>query len=396
MRLLFIAAAAVAAYTYIGYPLLLWLRGRFAPRPWQRADIFPSVTAIMAVHNGAEQVAGKIEYLLALDYPPEKLNLIVVSDGSTDGTDDVLQRISNPRVQSFHYAPQRGKAAALNLGMRHATGDVLLFVDVRPWPEPASLRRLVANLADPGVGCVAGELVLRNEDHAANAAAVGGLYWRHEQWLRRREALVDSPCGVYGGFYAVRRRLAVELPEGTILDDMYQPLAIIRKGYRSVFDESARVLDVWPRTSRGEFNRKVRTLAGNFQLLQLAPWLLKRENRVRFQLLSHKLLRLLVPALLLLMLVASGALWRDPWFAAAFFAQAGFYGLAALGMVWQGNPLRKLTGAAAAFVMLNAAALVGFIKFVTFRGPLWQIWRATPPTSSPGQSPGRMLKNPVP
>lgn len=388
----FAAAAALVAYTYLGYPLWLWLRSRVAPNPWKQAEVLPSVSIVMAVYNGAAQVAEKIEYLLGLDYPADKLEIIVVSDGSTDGSEAAAQQVQDSRVRVFHYAQQRGKAVALNLGMRNAGGEIVVFIDVRPWPEANSLRQLVSNFGDAQVGCVAGELVLRHEGHDANAAAVGGLYWRYEQWLRRREALIDSPCGVYGGFYAVRRELAVELPEGTILDDMYQPLAIIRQGYRSVFDEAARVQDVWPKTSQGEFNRKVRTLAGNFQLAQLAPWLWTRQNRLRFQLISHKALRLIVPVLLVVMLVTSGALWRMPIFRGIIYAQLAFYALALLGIIWKNNPLRKLTGAAAAFMLLNAAAVVGFIRFATFRGPLWQIWKATPPTTSAAE-PGRAAKS---
>jgi cellulose synthase/poly-beta-1,6-N-acetylglucosamine synthase-like glycosyltransferase len=239
---------------------------------------------------------------------------------------------------------------------------------------------LLSNFADPRVGCVAGELVLRDDGHDAGAKAVGGLYWRYEQWIRNCEAKVDSPLGVYGGFYAVRRKLARALPEGTILDDMLQPLSVICQGYRSVLDVRARVYDTWPKSLRGEFHRKVRTLAGNFQLLQLAPWLLLRQNRLRFELISHKLLRLLVPLLLVILLMSSALLAnRSLLYAGALVAQIVLYVLAALG-AGRGIPvLMRIAGPASAFCMLNAAVVVGFYKFLFTPGPLWKIWTSAAP-----------------
>ena len=182
--------------------------------------------------------------------------------------------------------------------------------------------------------------MLRDDGHDPGARAVGGLYWRYEQWIRNCEAKVDSPLGVYGGFYAIRRKLASSLPPGTILDDMLQPLSVIRQGYRSVLDLRARVYDIWPKSLRGEFHRKVRTLAGNFQLLQLAPWLLSRQNRLRFELISHKLMRLLVPMLLVVILVTSALLANHSLlYTGAFAAQIVFYILAALGRdAWNSIP----------------------------------------------------------
>ena len=153
-----------------------------------------------------------------------------------------------------------------------------------------------------------GLLTLRENGHDAGMKAVTGLYWGFEQSLRNREAQIDSCIGVYGGFYAARRELVRKLPEGTILDDLMQCMSIIRQGYRCVSDERAHVYDRWPKTSRNEFNRKVRTLAGNFQLLQLAPWVLSSQNRLRFELISHKLLRLFVPTFLMVLLVSSAFL----------------------------------------------------------------------------------------
>ncbi|HXJ06277.1 MAG TPA: glycosyltransferase family 2 protein [Candidatus Acidoferrum sp.] len=371
----FWCATFLLLYTYAGYPLWIYLRSRLHPRPQQQRSILPTVSIILAVHNGASLLRQKVAHLLSLDYPQGRMEIEIVSDGSTDGTDDILKEFRNPQVRCLRSAEHLGKAAALNLGMQSATGEILLFLDIRPWIESGALQLLISNFADPQVGCVTGELVLREDGHDAGAKAIGGLYWRYEQWIRNCEAKVDSPLGVYGGFYAIRRKLASALPEGTILDDMLQPLSVIRQGYRSVLDLRARVYDIWPKSLRGEFHRKVRTLAGNFQLLQLAPWLLSRQNRLRFELISHKLMRLFVPILLVLLLVTSTLLSdRSLLYAGALVAQIVFYALAILG-VGRGIPfLTRIAGPASAFCMLNAAVVVGFYKFLFTRGPLWKIW----------------------
>jgi poly-beta-1,6-N-acetyl-D-glucosamine synthase len=375
-------AACLVLYIYAGYPLWMYLRSRLEPRPQRQGSIFPTVSIILAVHNGAALLRQKVAHLLSLDYPQDRMEIEIVSDGSTDGTDEILKEFEDPRVKCFRCPEHSGKAAALNMGIESATGEILLFLDVRPWMESNALQLLISNFDDPRVGCVAGELVLREDGHDAGARAVGGLYWRYEQWIRNCEAKVDSPLGVYGGFYAIRRKLASALPEGTILDDMLQPLGVIRQGYRSVLDPRARVYDVWPKSLRGEFHRKVRTLAGNFQLIQLAPWLLSRQNRLRFELISHKLMRLLVPLLLVMLLASSALLARHSLpYAGVLASQIVFYVLAALGSTRNIPILTRIAAPASAFCMLNAAVVVGFYKFLFTRGPLWKIWTSGAPAS---------------
>ena len=379
---IFWCAAFLLFYTYAGYPLWIYLRSRLRPRPQRQGSILPTLSIILAVHNGAALLRQKVAHLLSLDYPQDRMEIEIVSDGSTDGTDEILKEFRNPNVRCFRCAEHSGKAAALNLGMQRATGEILLFLDIRPWIESGALQLLISNFADPHVGCVAGELVLRDDGHDPGTKAVGSLYWRYEQWIRNCEAKVDSPLGVYGGFYAIRRKLAKALPDGIILDDMLQPLSVIRQGYRSVLDLRARVYDIWPKSLRGEFHRKVRTLAGNFQLLQLAPWLLSRQNRLRFELISHKLMRLLVPILLLLLLVTSTFLADSSLlYAGALAAQIAFYVLAVLGAGPRIPVLMRIAAPASAFCVLNAAVVVGFYKFLFTRGPLWKIWTSGAPAS---------------
>jgi glycosyltransferase involved in cell wall biosynthesis len=366
-------------YTYVGYPLIMWMLARLRPRPWQTAPITPSVSVVLAVHNGMALLAHRINHLLELDYSNIQ-EIIIVSDGSTDGTAGLLTGQLHPRIHAIVLEEHGGKAVAVNAGMARATADVVLFVDIRPDIAPGAIQQLVGNFADETVGCVSGNLKLRDDGHDAASAAVGGLYWRYEQWIRTCEALTDSPVGVYGGFYAIRRDLAVLQPAGIILDDMFQPLSIIRQGYRSVVDPLAYVYDTWPKNVEGEFHRKVRTLAGNFQLFQLAPWMLTPQNRLLFQLISHKVMRLIVPYLLLLLLVSSIALSPGSSIFATFAVlQVIGWIISILGLRHKIPAIHRVAAPASALLVLNAAAVVGLYKFLFTRGPLSNIWNSGRP-----------------
>lgn len=383
MSFVFWLSFAVIAYTYVGYPSIMFLLARFAARPWRKAHFDASVSIVMAVHNGAERLPQQIEHLASLD-PGRVREVIIVSDGSNDATAEVLNQSRDPRVRSIILPEQGGKAVALNHGIAAATGEILLFIDIRPKVAAGALGQLMSNFADPLVGCVAGELVLNSDGHDAASSAVSGVYWRYEQWIRNCEAAFDSPVGVYGGFYAARRSLVQLFPPGIILDDMFQPLAILRQGYRSVLDRSAIVTDTWPGKVAGEFQRKVRTLAGNFQLVSLAPWILSPANRVLFQLVSHKLLRLAVPYFFVLMLISASWLGLDsPAWRLVALAQWVFW-LSALASLRVKLPvIHRFAAAASALLVLNAAAIAGLYKFLFTTGPLWKIWSPTGRTTEP-------------
>jgi len=381
MKIVFWLAAALVGYSYLGYPAWLWLRCQWSPRPVRRGVVggstAPAVTAVMVVRNEEAIVARKLDNLLALDYPPAKLDVVVVSDGSSDRTPAILAGYARDsglqtRMRTAIKPVSQGKAAGLNDAIKLATGEVLLFTDARQHIEFGALRLLIENFADPEVGAASGELMLGDPTSGEIGKGMG-LYWRIEKKIREMESASGSVAGATGAIYCARRSLFDKspLPEGAILDDVLLPMQIVRQGSRVIFDARARAWDSPDLGEGREFSRKVRTLSGNYQLLQLAPWLLSSQNTIRFEFISHKLSRLAVPFALLALLIASVFL-PQPVYRAALGAQLAFYALslAALAGVKLG-PLSRIADPARTFVILNCAALVAFINFATGRKAVW-------------------------
>jgi cellulose synthase/poly-beta-1,6-N-acetylglucosamine synthase-like glycosyltransferase len=371
MRWLFWIAAALILDAYVGYPLWLWVRSWWAPRPVLRGRIEPTVSAAMIVKNEESVIAGKLDNLFAMDYPAEKLEIVVVSDGSDDGTVGILEGLKeHPRARVLLKDTSQGKAAGLNDAIRMARGEIVFFTDARQQIEPGALRCLLENFADPEVGCASGELMLGEPGDGETGRGMG-LYWRIEKKIRELESASGSVAGATGAIYCARRELLDPLPAGTILDDVLLPMQIVRKGARVVFDSRARAWDLPDLGHKREFARKVRTLSGNYQLLQLAPWLLSGGNPIRFEFVSHKLLRLAVPFALLAILVATLFL-PQPFYRAALVMQIVFYGLSLAAVAGVNiGPLSRVADAARTFVVLNTAAMVAFVNFVTARKTLW-------------------------
>lgn len=361
---IFWLSAAFIVYTYALYPLLAHARARRRPRPVARCEDYqPSISVILAAYNEAERLPARIENLLAQEYPAARVEVIVASDGSTDGTNELLWRLAEglPRLRPVVLEVNQGKAAAVNAAVAAASGELLVFADARQHFAPDALARLAENFADPQVGSVSGELVLAAE--GGGVAEQVGLYWRYEKWIRKSEALAGSMLGATGAIYAIRRALWRPLPTGTILDDMLTPMRIVLGGWRAVFDERALAFDRAVARAGHEFRRKARTLAGNFQAFAFEPGMLspRRNPQAWLQLWSHKVFRLLVPYALILLLLASLA--APGWFyRLAAAGQLAFYGAALAGWLAErrGHPLRlRLVSLAYTFVTLNLAAMAG-------------------------------------
>ncbi len=371
MTWVFWAAAALVVYTYFGYPAALWLRARLFPRPILREALAPIISIAMVVRNEDQVLEKKLQNLLDLEYPQDHCQIVVVSDGSTDGTDQILKRYAeNPRVQVLFKSQSEGKACGLNDAMSVASGDIVFFTDARQELEPGSVRLLIENFADANVGCASGALML-GDSRSGETGKGMGLYWAIEKRIRELESDCGSVVGATGAIYAVRRELLPQVPEGTILDDVFIPMQVVRQGKRVIFDARSRAWDAPDLGAEREFSRKVRTLSGNYQLVQLAPWLMSRENPLRFEFISHKLLRLVLPfalgALLLASVALPGALYRI-----ALLLQLLFYSLSLMaGLRLSRGPLARISDAALTFVMLNSAAAVAFVNFVTGRKAVW-------------------------
>lgn len=363
------------AWVLAGWPLWLkWRAGRW-PRPF-RADGDPRlVSMVICVRNGEAHLRRKLESVLDSDYPRELLDVLVVSDGSTDGTDGIAAEFAGQGVRLLR-VPFGGKPAALAAAFGAVKGEILVLTDVRQVMERESLRRLVAGFADPEVGVISGELLIGTADTLS--AENVGVYRRFENWIRWQLGQVDSIFGALGCFYAIRRELAKAPPPETLLDDMYIPLGAFFQGYRLVVEPTARVYD-YPTSLETEFLRKVRTLAGNYQLLKFYPQLLGPGNRMWFDFMSYKMGRLLMPFMLIGLLVSS--FWLPPgWREAMLGLQLAGYGLSlADGWLPEGTAIQKVSAAARTFgVMMIAALCAVTVWFV----PAQRLWT---PTQTPAK-----------
>ena len=373
---LFIVSAAVVLYAYLAYPAIVmaWaaLRARRVEKRYRQIP----VSVVIAARNEEDNISSRIENLLAQEYPRELLEIIVVSDGSTDRTAELTRLYAAERVQLLECSAPVGKATALNIGVAAATRDIVVFADARQRFSPNAIAELVSVFHDPVVGAVSGELILVAGDEVGEVHEGVGLYWRYEKLIRRSESAIASVVGATGSIYAVRRALYVPLAPNTLLDDFLVPMRIVLAGYRVIFIRAARAFDFSSSTASKEFSRKVRTLAGNFQAIAMEPRLLDpRANPVLFQFVSHKLVRLVVPYCCLAALVSS-ALVAGPFFRAVFLGQVLFYAAGLLML----TPLRTSRLAAMSrvswtFIVMNAAAVVGLWFYLT--RDEHEIWRKT-------------------
>lgn len=299
---LFTSSALFITYVLFGYPLWLAVRAR-RDRRVQAAPFEPTVTVILAVYNGARWITDKMKSILQLNYPADRLQILVLSDGSTDDTVAKASAYRDRRIEVVDL-PRRGKAATINAGIARARGEILFFTDVRQPLEPDSLRYLAASFADPEVGVASGELVIIRIRPGDRHQKSISLYWQYEKWIRKSLSRVDSVLGATGAIYAMRRKLAKPMPQDVLLDDVYLPLLAFFAGYRVIFEERALAFDLATSLDT-EFARKVRTQAGVYQLLRFFPQLLGRANRMRIDFISHKLGRLMLPFAFLTMFVSS-------------------------------------------------------------------------------------------
>ncbi len=390
LEILFCASLVTLSYTFVGYPLLLMMWAKVRPSsPPEKCVFTPSAVIVVVVHNGAALIKKKIATCLAQDYPTDKLRLLFVSDGSDDATCAMIEASNDPRVSLLALPNRRGKAACINDAVAQLNEEFVIFNDVRQELHRSAVRELISHFLDNEVGAVSGELVFRQEEMTGFGKGIDA-YWRYEKVLREAESRVASSVGVTGAIYALRRALFREIPADTILDDVLIPMNVVMQGKRVLFARDAIAYDAPSRNALQERVRKVRTLAGNFQLLfrypeLLLPW----RNRIALQFFSHKVLRLLAPVALILALLINIILFTRPhnfWTGVAIATLLAFqltaYASAFLGMYWPTANRIFVVRLAGAFLSLNWFVVLGFAEFVANRrAHLWKI--DTPPTDLP-------------
>lgn len=363
-------------YSYVGYPFLLWFQKKFKYQKINKVENqeFPNVSIVMAVKNGENVLRKRLINFLTLDYPKNKLQIIIISDGSTDHTNSILDEFVAKyleRIKSIVYTPSKGKPYGLNKGVALADGEILIFADCRQIFDTGVVAELVANFHDKNVGCVSGELCFR-KDQGSNIQVEMGTYWKYEKWIRKLESSTGSVVGATGAIYAIRKELYQPLPLQTLLDDVLTPMNIIIQGYRIVFEPKAIAYDTVSKDLSQEKKRKMRTLSGNWQLFNLAPDLFKPwKNPIWFRFISHKICRLIVPFLLLLLLICS-LLGQSLFYQLVSWIQVGLYSIAFMGYVPKFRRIR-LINTAYFFLKMNLITAGAF--FIWCTGKCKDAWK---------------------
>jgi len=381
----FLACAGVVGFAYAGYPLVVWLLARWfgrqpAPPPVESADL-PTVSMLVVAHNEAADIGTRIRNALAVHYPPGKLEIVIASDGSTDGTDEIVAGFAGQGVRLLAFPENRGKAAALDASIPHLTGDVVVLSDANTRMDPDAVRQLAAWFADPAVGVVCGKLVLTDPATGGNA---DGLYWRYETFLKRCEGRLGALVGCNGAIYAVRRSVFPRVPAGTIADDLVIPLEVRRAtGGRIVYDPHAVAREETAPGVAAEFRRRARIGAGGFQsIARLWPLLNPVHGWISFTFLAHKVLRWLSPFALVGMVILNALLLDAPGFKWLLAIQVGFYLAAAVVACLPCRPRAlRVARLTTMFAAMNLALLVGFVRWVS--GTQGGAWRRTERAASP-------------
>ncbi len=356
-------------YTYIGFPLLLTIVGYIKNRSVSKAPIQPSVSLIIAAYNEAAGISKKLENSLNLDYPSDKLEIIVASDGSSDETDNIVRSYAEKGIKLMSF-PRRGKIFALNDAVSRCTGEILVFSDANTQYHPESIKKLVANFTDPEVGGVCGNQVHTDKLENDNTASGEKLYWSYDKWLKRMETLTGSIVSADGAIYSIRRAL-FRLPESTaVTDDFAISTGVIDQGYRLVFESEALAAEDAAPEAKKEFGRKVRIMNRGLRGVYLRKNLLNPFNYGFYSviLFSHKLLRRLVPLFLFNLIIMSILLSGESIFFFSFMiAQIVFYVWAGISYKLRDTKLgqHKIFYIPFFYCLANAASLVAIFKLLS-------------------------------
>lgn len=373
-QVVFWAAAATLFYIYVGYPALLCLIALFRRQRRPEPGYTPEISILIAACNEEAGIRQKLEQTLALDYPADKMEVLVLSDGSQDGTDQIVTSFADPRVRLVRIPERRGKTNAQNEGVQLANGEVLIFSDATTTYHPQALKYLAANYQDPAVGAVSGRYQYfdRNQDSPTGLGTIA--FWNYENTIKTRQSRISTLTGCCGCIYSVRKSAYTALAPD-VISDLVQPLWVIQKGYRVVFEDRALAYEQTTESTSEEFAMRVRVITRGMRGLLSVPELLKpwKYPWIAFQLFSHKVLRWMVPMFLLVLLAANLVLMNQPYFRTLMILQLAFYALAALQVLVPIHRRWKPLGIPLYFCTLNAAAMLGVIDLL--RGKKHVIWQ---------------------
>ncbi|MCX6043740.1 MAG: glycosyltransferase family 2 protein [Chloroflexi bacterium] len=385
--ILFWGSLALIVYTYALFPVLVFVRGLFWRQPYKSADITPSVSLVIAAYNEAKVIAEKLDNILALDYPRDRLEILIASDGSNDGTDAIVQRYTEKGVRLLSL-PRQGKAGALNSAVATTTGEILVFSDANSMFAPDAIRALVRPFADPEVGGVAGNQCYQTEQVGSMTGAGETSYWNFDRGLKQAQSQSGNTISATGAIYAFRRALFTTVATG-VTDDFATSTAVIAQGYRLVFAPNAKAYEPVAGAKDIEFGRKVRVITRGLRAVLLRRELLNpfRYGFYALQLFSHKVLRRLVVLPLLVLVLVSPFLWsRGLFYRLVTVAQVALYACSLLGMLLANQRIgrSKIFTIPFFFCMVNAASLMAVINLI--RGRRIDRWEPQRKETLPGSS----------
>jgi len=373
-EILFWLSLAALLYVYVGYPLMLLCLTSFSRIPQAKPSYTPFLSILIAAYNEEAGIKKKIEQTLDLDYPADQMEVLVLSDGSTDGTEEIVKSFTDPRVRLLHVSGRRGKTNAQNEGVLHAHGDVLIFSDATTIYHRQALRYLACNYADSSVGAVSGRYQYFDPQGNSPTGLGTMAFWNYENFIKKMQSTTRTISGCCGCIYSVRKEVYTPLA-AEVISDLVQPLHVIRKGYRVVFEDRALAYEETTQSTSEEFSMRVRVVTRGMRGLLSVPALLTpwKFGLVAFQLWSHKILRWLVPFFLLILFGSNLLLWRTPFYRMFLEIQTVFYALTLLSIWVPVQKLWKPLGIPLYFCTLNAAALFSVIEVV--RGKKYVVWQ---------------------
>jgi len=366
--IIFWMSISLIVYAYAGYPILIVLLSLFVNNKVKTSNIEPPVSILISAYNEEKDIEVKLKNCFDLDYPRDKLEIVVASDGSTDATDDIVKRYENNddsiRVVLHRVEGRLGKTAAQNSAVKVCRGEIIVFSDAASMYDPYAIRALVRNYDDPSVGAVSG-MYNYIKDDASSAGLATDLFWKLENFIKSRQTKIKTITGCCGCIYSVRKELYTDLPPD-IISDLVEPLTILEKGYRIVFEPEALALEQTAGTTEDEFKMRIRVIVRGMNGMLFCRNLFNpiKYPFVSFQLISHKLLRWMVPIFAFFAFIANAILITTSFFyATLFFGQLAFYSLAVIGYFKEKQGIhKKIFYLPLYFCTVNLAALISMFK----------------------------------